>query len=471
MKRNSVDGISSVLTTCVTGFGILFAGTGIAGEGGGKILTTTNIPMPRIDSSQIEIDMSDYEAECGEGKPKSYSGNLSLTSLIELEDHRCIKIVYGNLNLDTNNSTLGFILPWLARVTGDLQLEGNGSLPFARLPRLTRVDGEIVVDAWNGASTCWKAHALTDHAGTFAVDAGTVTDLRGFDNLGDVGRLDLWLWPVNAPMNQQMPNFQGLSGLLSVGTLDIDTHAEQAHQTADFLESLVEVRGKAEIWTKYWLVGTDEIETIGGNLEVEVKNTYGGADTDGLESLRYVGGHFIWDDTELDNIDALANLEYVGGDLEPPLDVTSLARFAGLQTVGGDFTLMGEVDVADLSPLTSLAFVGGRLTIESSEIQSLAGLQGVTSLGGLRIHDNAELTYVGALGNASVVGGSSVQITNNYPLTDCQANSLVSSMSVPLSTTVTVSGNVSPCMSFGIIAPESPTETLQWSSSIYTIIR
>jgi len=460
MKRASINRLSSLLTTCVTSLGILTAGVGIAAEGG-MIISKTSVPVPRLDTSAYEIDTSDYDAECDEGKPQSYSGHLVLTSPIHLEDHRCIKVVYGHLSIDTNNSTLGFVLPWLTRVTGDLQLEGNGSLPFARLPRLTRVDGEIVVDVWNGASTRWEAHALTDHAGTFAVDAGTVTDLRGFDNLNDVGRLEIWLWPVNAPMNQQMPNFKGLAGLVSVGNLDINTHAEQAHQTADFLENLIEVRGKAEIWTKYWLVGTDAIETIGGNLEVEVKNTFGGANADGLESLREVGGHFTWDDTELDNIAALANLEFVGGDLELPLDVTSLSGFASLQTVGGDFTLVGDVDVADLGPLASLAFVGGRLTIESSGIQSLNGLQGVAQLGSLRIHDNDELTDVGALGNASIASGSTVQITDNYPLTDCQANNLVSSMSVPGTTIVTVNSNVSPCMSFQLVSPNDLTAIVQ----------
>ena len=143
---------------------------------------------------------------------------------------------------------------------------------------------------------------------------------------------------MNAPINPQSPTFRGLFGVTSVGRLEVHTTFREAYQSADFLESLV-------------------------------VDNYGNSTAEGLESLREVDGRFSWGGTDLYDISALAHLETVGGDLELPLDVTSLA------------------------------------------------------------------------------GSSSAQITNNSPLTNCQANSLLNSMTIPSTTTQTVYGNGSPCLS------------------------
>ncbi len=436
---------------------LLATSSAFAASGGSTPTTTTNVPVPGLDPSLYQPDTTDYDAECEGKTPQTWSGNLTLTTPVQLEDMRCLKYVSGDLTIDTTNDHRGFVLPWLTQVGGDLELEGNGQLDRARLPRLWRVSGEIVVDAFWGNGTAWEAPDLTDHGGRFSVVAGVDTDLRGFDALEDVGTLDIFLPAVNYPINPQSGHLEGLSGLTSVGKLEIDTHAEETTQSGDFLMNLTEVRGTADIRTRYWLVGTDAIETIGGSLLVDVENAQGGANADGLDALREVGGHFEWNETTLYDISALANLESVGGDLELPLSVTSLDGFQSLHTVGGDFTLTGPIDVPNLYALGNLQTVGGEFEVSNSGVDSLFGLSSVTWLGGLRIQGNTGLVNVASLASAYVAPGGSVVIANNAPLTQCQASSLANAMNLSAGVVPVITGN-QPCPVWSP-APVEPRRT------------
>jgi hypothetical protein len=121
--------------------------------------------------------------------------------------------------------------------------------------------------------------------------------------------------------------------------------------------------------------------------------------------------------------------------------------------VGGDLTLTGSINVnQDLTPLLSLEHVGGKLTIEDFNISSLNGLQNVQSLGSLTVHNNNYLGSVGALINATLASAGSVVITQNNPLTTCQANTLVNAFQQKgWNGTATVSGNQT-CSQFQLIS-------------------
>lgn len=449
---------STLIASALIGLGLSLPSIGKAGLGT-EIFTKTQpnttetmITFPgyaQFFTGPVIEHQSDFDIECGvrSGAPNydvgTYNGSVVITDLTDVEKYKCVTWIKGDLTIDPNWSSPGLaILPWLHAVSGDLNLTARNIRVEFRMPRLYYVSGEIDLDGEWG-NTLWRSRSLINHYGTLFAHSRYGADMHGFDYLVDLGRLELWA-PDNADPNTAFTAiWKGLAALEVIGSLDINT--DDGAVAPGFLGNLDEVEGNVTIDTDQAIYGLSNLRVIGGKLDVYVYDAWKVAYANGLESLEEVGGDFIWDDggSTLHGLAGLSNLHTVGGDFELPLAVHTLAGLEALTEVGGDLTLTGGIDWGqDLSPLSSLETVGGTLTVEDFAISSLNGLQGLWSVGGLVIHDNPTLSSVSALYGMTVTNNGNVTITNNYPLTNCSANSLVSQIQATgWSGSANVSGN------------------------------
>lgn len=159
-------------------------------------------------------------------------------------------------------------------------------------------------------------------------------------------------------------------------------------------------------------VSLDELTTVTG--AVVVANT--GATTVGFPQLARVG-----------RVEITAN---------PAL---TTVRGFGATSIGGDFILRGNPQLAQLGTMSSLTSISGSLVVDDND--ALADLSGLTGTmqrvsGAVTITGNANLTGLGSLSHASSLGAGT--ITNNPKLGSCKAVEV--DHCVPNST-VSISGN------------------------------
>ena len=141
-----------------------------------------------------------------------------------------------------------------------------------------------------------------------------------------------------------------------------------------------------------------------------VANTTDITNIEALANLTSVGGDlYIGSNADLANIEGLANLTRVGGYLEISDNglLTNIEALANLTSVGGYLDIYENDLLINLDGLAKLTSVGGRLSIEYNDLLiNLDGLAKLTSVAGrLSIQNNAELTN--CQGVAPVLGWAS----------------------------------------------------------------
>ena len=133
----------------------------------------------------------------------------------------------------------------------------------------------------------------------------------------------------------------------------------------------------------------------------------------------------------LTNLDGLANLTSVGGELW--IWFSNVANFDGLAnltSVGGTLRITANKDLTNLDGLANLTSVGGPVVIGlNDKLTNLDGLAKITSVAGqksdkydfrgLVISSNDLLTDLDGLANLTSVGGN-LEIYNNDSLSNCR---------------------------------------------------
>ena len=117
-----------------------------------------------------------------------------------------------------------------------------------------------------------------------------------------------------------------------------------------------------------------------------------------------------WSNTDITNIDGLANLTSIGTSLLiQNTDLTDLEGLTNLTHVGGQFLIWNNDALTDITGLNSLVSVGDRLSISFND--ALTGIMGLNSLtsveGKLEIHDNLSLASI-EIANLTKAGGLSL---------------------------------------------------------------
>jgi hypothetical protein len=286
----------------------------------------------------------------------------------------------------------------------------------------------------------------------------------------DFDSLPKTCWTLNAKLRvegQAITSLQKLGDLIEVNDLElVDTALTQldTKKQIKVYGSLL-VSGNTKLTTlnniavKKW-----EGQTQGGAFVVtyNVRNNAQLASLDGLRYITTVDNDLrITDNAKLTSVE-LTELGRVGGALvisstgatqvnlsaltqvgrveiatNPAL--TSVRGF-GAATIGGDFILRGNPQLASLGTMSSLTTILGSLTIDDND--ALTDITGLTETmqrvaGTLTISGNANLTTLGSLSHAQQINSAS--ITNNPKLGYCRAVEV--DHCVPNST-VTITGNL-----------------------------
>jgi enterochelin esterase-like enzyme len=193
------------------------------------------------------------------------------------------------------------------------------------------------------------------------------------------------------------------------------------------------------------LAGLNVLTSIGGGLRIGAEPGDGYTWSDhtvletltGLDNLNYIGGSFyLIGNDSLTNLEALANLDSIGGNLcigvvvfiyyeeyfigNPVL--TSLTGLEGLTEIEGSITIIGNNILTSLTGLEGLTEIEGSIDIQANySLTSLAGLENLTSIGenleiGGVYSENPVLTSLEGLGNLTSIGGE-LRIGYNDALT------------------------------------------------------
>lgn len=307
-----------------------------------------------------------------------YEGDVTISTQAEADTFACYTGIDGDLTIADDSAELSISLPNLVEVTGDLSIEYSRDPSGGYTPTIRSVD-MLALETVGGNVTL---HYPGDPS-------------------------DLASWDV------------GLENVMTVGG-DVSVTAETFNATISGLDSLTSIPGDltatstGDDYTIGGLLGS--LTSVEGDVTVASDNTTTGM----FNGLASVGGSL-----------------FIEGCYLPP----GASNLTGLTSVAGDVELrsMTLVTVASLgNQFPALTSVGGTFDAESAGMDDLLiGDGAATSLGGLRLDsmglDELTSTWI------TVDPAGAITITNNSPLTDCEAEDYVDAIGWP--GTPTISGN------------------------------
>ncbi len=306
-----------------------------------------------------------------------------LSAMLECE------VVTGRVEVHSDALSALAGLSSLRAVCGDLKLMGPPNHDLAPLSRLTHVGERL------------------------SVSYSSLASLHGLEQLVSVGKLDLRL----------LPDLVDLAPLAQLAHADEVVLAD-LHQLEDFATfppgvttvERLEVRDdEILLWGE-----PDPIKTLAG-----------------LDAITHVGQRLELDIVGDVDLSALGHVT-VAGAMHLRLGNHSIAA---LHTA--DLSAVNRVVVEESPNLYSPLGLGSlgpslqHLEFEETSIRSLDGLEGVTAIGTLRLHDNPCLENLNGLENLTQVGN--LYITENLALPDTQLDALLDRVEVE--NTVVVDGN------------------------------
>ena len=256
---------------------------------------------------------------------------------------------------------------------------------------------------------------LTGIGGEFNVEDQTnLSSFVGLDNLDSING-DVYLY-----LNESLTSLNGLGRLTKIGG-DVSINQNVNLTGFDGLDSLQRIEGSLQISNHPSVTSFSGFETVeylggfamGGNHFI--------SNFTGFEGLTMVGGNFIVQDGDLLNsLDGLNNLTTVSGTFNINGDfqnhqISSIDALASLTSVGG--LSFGFMTIDNINALSALTTVTGDFSIAGCHnLQSLQGLENLTSTEGFRISACHSLQSLHGLENLSTVGGAIFTISNNDSL-------------------------------------------------------
>jgi hypothetical protein len=284
-------------------------------------------------------------------------GRDGLPRIADLTALSALRYVAGDLVVfDTRAETLDGLAS-LEAIGGDFSVEQNGELEHLNgLSALRCIGGDLALD-WNA-----RLHDISGLAalevipGSLSLVRTAPSELTGLDNLKVVGESLLLQWNT------------GLTSLLPLGNLRA-------------------VGGTLAIWNSDSLrssAGLERLERAGGLVidHTVLENL------DALAALTVIDGDVrIADNGALENVDGLRNVKEISGSVrvtyDPLLESFGLASLTG---IGGDLAFESVESLTDLDALGALTRIGGSLSVrgfrDAGNFVSLAGLANLGRIGG-----------------------------------------------------------------------------------------
>ena len=333
----------------------------------------------------------------------------------------------ADYDLRTQSSVDALLATGCTTITGNLYI-GNTSSSS----NITNLNGLANITSIGGLLSIRNNPSLTntDGLGSLAAVSGAYVTIQDNDSLTGLDGLSS-LTEVQGDLairyNDALTNLDGLSGLETVGG-NLNIWDSASLTSINGLTNLVSIGGNLSVLRNENpaftdLDGLSALTTIQGALILETLEL---SDLSGLSNVNQIAGSFLINDIwSLNNIDGLAALTAVGGDLK--ITSTGLLQLDGLSSlvsVGGLVRLHTN-SLANLDGLQNLVSVGGSVVIAYNQIDDVDGLRGLTQLpDSLTIENNDELQNVDGLAGLESIGGY-LSVSNNVALSDCEALALV----------------------------------------------
>ena len=145
-------------------------------------------------------------------------------------------------------------------------------------------------------------HNIQTITNTFFIGLWYLTDVVGFENLQSVEDIQVWSWTCDC----NLPDFESLTSLTTSMLFCY------AWSSPDF-PNLTSVNGDFSLNGYVDEVGCSALENVEGNFYFSISSSTGLTPTMQLQSLDSVGGDFSVQYSNLDNLNFLSGLDYVGG--------------------------------------------------------------------------------------------------------------------------------------------------------------
>jgi len=197
------------------------------------------------------------------------------------------------------------------------------------------------------------------------------------------------------------------------------------------------------------LSGLAQITAIGGDLTIQNTSV---VNLTGLENLNFVGGSItIRSNWDLQTIDALSNLESVGGEhlmilynyvledlkafehtdfqlnnifIEYNNELTDLGGLQSIKSVNGDLRITDNASLTSLAGLDSLKSVSSYFAISRNATLTEITSLNIDTVGELRIVNNDTLTNLEGLNNVNFSSTNFMLILRNDSLSVCNIPSI-----------------------------------------------
>ena len=202
--------------------------------------------------------------------------------------------VFPNLQSVTNQLIIGKLMSECGTLTGFNSLLSVGQLSFSFWDLL-------VMDTFDGM------HNLQTIDSNFYNYAWSANSVSGFENLVSIGGYAEMA--LQCPCD--MPDFESLNSIESLWLFNYVT------SLPDF-PSLITVPGEILILGDAQSIGFVSLQEVTGDIAIspDASGTFYYFDEIHMDSLQHVGGTLSIVATDIDNVDFLSNLEYVGETLE-----------------------------------------------------------------------------------------------------------------------------------------------------------
>jgi len=268
----------------------------------------------------------------------------------------------GELLVEENNRLEAVSLPGLATVDGAVSFQYNRNLSAIALDGLLEA-GELRVENNDRLESLHGPDSLTVLTGELSISQNdALTSLSGFEGLERVGSVS-----VN---DNALSSFTGLSALTDVSELVLIAR-EPELETLSVMPSLTAI-------SELYLQDLERLDVLGG-----------------FTALTAIGGDLSIVNCGLGSLDALANVETVGGTLglSRNAGLAALPQPMALREVGALYLYSNSV-LADVTGLHDITAVAGDMSIQSNdvlppvEVQLLIDAIGEENIGGTVTAEN-----------------------------------------------------------------------------------
>ena len=350
-------------------------------------------------TSDTGFEETETETETGEEEcPELIAqGNVSVNSLEELELVAGVTAIEGDFEISGFFEDLGEEglagLSCLESVGGFAYIHDSDLVNFVGLERLREVGGYLYIG---------QNFALQDFQGLSALrSVGGFVNVTENPSLISTAGSDLLVEIGDFLFINQNPALQDLYGFSSIDGLDGQLRIEQ-NASLTSLDGLESIRG------------------VGGDFGILANPSL--FDTTALQNIERIGGNVLWQSNPEVfslNLDSLLTIKgYMIVDNMPSLE--DLDDLFGLQGINNSLYLW-ETGLTQIDGLADLEFLGGDVWIElNPNLEDVNGLSSLTTASGVvRIEQNAALVNAMGLSNLveanaglSLWGNPSLQFVN-----------------------------------------------------------